>query len=297
MNGRLMVDFCGEERVLEPAEELTFGRCGGLSIDDNPYLHRVVGRFVHRSGTWWLDHLGRRAPLTVRDANGPTVTTVAPGATLALGHAEFALTFSAGPTHYEILGALEDREWEVDLLGPDGLDGTRTLDWGRVELNADQRLLLVAMCESRLVDPRSAWRDADHQPSGCGPVGVEPPEVQPQAGPSVREAAPSGGRGGARCRRGQRARPTAPPGGACAVGAAGRRRGPAAAAARLSRLSPRSPAGVPPGSASTRPGRTANRDPARRVGRIAPRRWCGTATHARQGHHRAAGPSGLPAAQ
>ncbi len=27
----------------------------------------------------------------------------------------------------------------------------------RVELNADQRLLLVAMCESRLVEPRFAW--------------------------------------------------------------------------------------------------------------------------------------------
>ncbi len=155
MNGRLLVDFCGEERALQPPEELTFGRCGGLSIDDNPYLHRVVGRFVHRSGTWWLDHLGRRAPLTVRDANGPTLTTVAPGSTLALGHVEFSLSFAAGPTRYEILGALEDREWEVALFGPEGLDGTRTLDWGRVELNADQRLLLVAMCEARLVDPRS----------------------------------------------------------------------------------------------------------------------------------------------
>lgn len=153
MTGTLFVDFCGEERAVAPGGELTFGRSGGLEIDDNPYLHRLLGRFVERDGVWWLEHLGSRVPLQVRDANGPSSALIAPGTSAALTHGEFVLTFSAGPTNYELLGALETDEWAIDLLGPDGLAGTRTLEWGRVELNGDQRLLLLAMCERRLIDP------------------------------------------------------------------------------------------------------------------------------------------------
>lgn len=156
MAGRLFVEFCGEEHVVEPGGELTFGRSGGLEVDDNPYLHRVLGRFVHRSGVWWLDHLADRTPVTVRDLHSPASATVAPGTSIVLTHGEFLVGFVAGPTRYELGGALEDRAWAIDLLGPDGLEGTRTLDWGRVELNDDQRLLLVVMCEARLRDP-AAW--------------------------------------------------------------------------------------------------------------------------------------------
>lgn len=153
MAGRLFVDFCGEERALAPGDSLTFGRCSDLVIDDNPYLHRRLGRIVERDGVWWLEHLGRRTPLVLRDANGSSTATVAPGSSLALTHGEFVLSFSAGPTNYEVLGALEEHEWAIDLMGPEGLSGTRTLEWGRVELNADQRLLLLVMCERRLLDP------------------------------------------------------------------------------------------------------------------------------------------------
>ncbi len=147
------MDFCGEERALDPGDELTFGRSGTLEIDDNPYLHRLLGRFVSRDGVWWLEHLGSRVPMVLRDANGPSSSTIAPGTSVALTHGEFVLCFAAGPTTYEVLGALETDEWAIDLLGPDGLAGTRTLEWGRVELNDDQLLLLVAMCEQRLADP------------------------------------------------------------------------------------------------------------------------------------------------
>jgi hypothetical protein len=153
MAGRLFVDFCGEERALVSGDSMTFGRSGDLVVDDNPYLHRLLGRFVDRDGVWWLDHLGRRTPLLVRDANGPSTATVAPGTSVALTRGEFVLSFSAGPTNYEVLGALEEHEWAIDLMGPEGLAGTRTLEWGHVELNPDQRLLLLVMCERRLVDP------------------------------------------------------------------------------------------------------------------------------------------------
>lgn len=152
-HGRLYLEFCGEDHVLDPGDVLTFGRCGDLVVDDNPYLHRLVGRIRSRNGAWWLENLGRTLVLTVRDAAGPSSSTLGPGAAQALVYGEFACSFAAGPTRYELLGSLEAHEWETDLMGPDGLEGARTLDWGKVELNPDQRLLLLAMCEERLLDP------------------------------------------------------------------------------------------------------------------------------------------------
>lgn len=171
MTGRLFLDFCGEERSVAPGGDLTFGRSGDLEIDDNPYLHRLLGRFVERDGVWWLEHLGRRTPMTVRDAHGPSVATVAPGTSAAITHGEFLLSFSAGPTNYEVLGALEEHEWAIDLLGPVGLAGTRTLEWGRVELNADQRLLLIALCEHRLVEPGDPDRPLPTNRQGAARLG------------------------------------------------------------------------------------------------------------------------------
>lgn len=156
MAGRLLVEFCGEEHVLAPGGSLTFGRSAELDIDDNPYLHRIVGRLADRNGTWWLEHRGRHTPFVVRDARGPSTTSLAPGASVAIGHVETVVAFAAGPTRYELTCTLEDGDWAADLLGPEGLEGTTTLDWGRVELNDDQRLLLLAMCEQRLRDPSRA---------------------------------------------------------------------------------------------------------------------------------------------
>lgn len=155
-NGRLYLEFCGEDLRLEPSESLTFGRAGDLVIDDNPYLHRLVGRVTNRGGVWWLENLGRSIALAVTELDGPSGSTVGPGTSVALVHGEFAVRFSAGPARYELIGALEAHEWDTDLLGPDGLAGARTLEWGRVELNPDQHLLLVALCERRLRDPSRA---------------------------------------------------------------------------------------------------------------------------------------------
>jgi hypothetical protein len=153
MSGRLYVEFCGEEHVVEPGGALSFGRRAQLVVDDNPYLHRVLGRFVDGGGAWRVDHLGRRSPIVVRDVGSGTTTTLAPGSSTGLVHGEFLLSFRAGPTNYELGVGLESHEREEDLWGPGGPEGEQTLDWARVELNADQRLLLVALCEARLVDP------------------------------------------------------------------------------------------------------------------------------------------------
>ena len=152
-SGRLYLEFCGEDHSLDPGDVLTFGRSAELVIDDNPYLHRRLGRFLDRDGVWWLENLGRSIPMVVQDLGGPNRATVGPGSSIALVHGEFSIGFSAGPTRYELAGGLERHEWATDLLGDEGIEGTRTLEWGRVELNPDQRLLLVAMCEERLRRP------------------------------------------------------------------------------------------------------------------------------------------------
>ena len=152
MTPRLYLEFCGEDWTLSEGESLSFGRSGDLVIDDNPYLHRVVGRFACRDGAWWIDNVGSRVMLHVRDLGGASAATIAVGASLAVTFGEFSCTFVAGRTSYELVGGLDSYEWEHDLLG-DLAGAASTLEWGRVELNDDQRLLLVAMCEHRLLDP------------------------------------------------------------------------------------------------------------------------------------------------
>ena len=70
---QLVVEFVGDERVLDPDEELTFGRAADLVIDENRYLHRVLGRFSYAKGTWWLTNVGSAIPLTVSDVAGPSL--------------------------------------------------------------------------------------------------------------------------------------------------------------------------------------------------------------------------------
>ena len=153
--GKLYLEFCGEDHTLSPGESLSFGRSADLIIDENPYMHRVLGRFVQRGDHWCIQNLARSINFTVKDSSGPSSAIVAPNSTAAVLHGEFTCGFFAGPTRYELSGALEEFELVTDLLGNDGANGTRTMDWGRVELNEDQHLLLLAMCEHRLLNPQT----------------------------------------------------------------------------------------------------------------------------------------------
>ncbi|MFZ4517775.1 MAG: hypothetical protein ACOYOP_05280 [Microthrixaceae bacterium] len=147
---RLLVEFCGEERAVE--HRLGVGRAADLVIDDNPYLHREVLRFVRDGGTWWVHTTGSRVVVTVDDGAGSSAT-LGPGASAALVAPTSLVRFAAGPARYELSATLEDHERDLDLFGPAVLGGTRTLEWGRVGLNDDQRLLLLALCEHRLRNP------------------------------------------------------------------------------------------------------------------------------------------------
>lgn len=154
VGGRLYVDFCGEGHVVSPPDSLSFGRAADLEVDDNPYLHRVVGRFDHRNGHWVLGNVGASTVLNVTDHDGATAVALAPGRSLGLAMAEFSVAFVAGRTRYEIDAALEEIEdpLEADLTSH---GGQSTLEWGVVELNDDQRTLLVDLAAGRLSDPHA----------------------------------------------------------------------------------------------------------------------------------------------
>ena len=122
----LVVEFAGDERVLTPGDELTFGRSADLQIDDNRYLHRLIGRFTWSNGMWWLMNTGSSIALRLADASGPSYAKVAPGATVPLAYETAALTFEAGGRPYELrLELLVDTPWfDVDQAGASSTDAS-----------------------------------------------------------------------------------------------------------------------------------------------------------------------------
>jgi hypothetical protein len=149
--GALIVEFCGEEYRV--TDRFTVGRSADLELDTNPYLHRIVFEVLHDRDTWWLRNVGRRTALSVRSTTATTSTALGPGSATALAFPEGTVRFRAGPITYELGLVVELLERDVDLrTGPPG-EAPRTLEWGQVELNPDQRLLVLALSEPRLLDP------------------------------------------------------------------------------------------------------------------------------------------------
>ncbi|UDY37298.1 hypothetical protein [Dermatobacter hominis] len=153
---RLLVEHCGDGRVVDPSTTLTFGRAADLVVDANPYLHRVVGRFRHDGRSWWVDNLGRSVTLTLLASSDLSSSTVGPGASAPILQVESVVAFTAGPADYEVAVIRERAERLADLGA--GTDGPLvTLEWGHPELNSDQWELLAILCEHRLERPADQW--------------------------------------------------------------------------------------------------------------------------------------------
>lgn len=147
MAGELLVEFLDDRRLLVADSSITFGRAAELVIDENPFLHRVVGRVSHRDGLWWLQNHCRRARLELEDHVGTTVSLVA-GGQFPLGSGVTWIRFSGGASNYElsceVLG--ERRVEPAEIV----CSSTATVDFGVVPLTELQHLLLVALCAPRL---------------------------------------------------------------------------------------------------------------------------------------------------
>lgn len=145
----LVVEFLGDEHVLSPDQTLTFGRSADLVIDDNRYLHRLVGRFAWANGLWWLVNTGSSMALRLADADSPSYTRLAPGNSVALSYESARLTFEAGGSKYELgVELLSDPPVpDLDEVTDDGAGdvGERTTLATELPLNVEQRQLLVAL--------------------------------------------------------------------------------------------------------------------------------------------------------
>jgi len=155
--GPLRVEFVGEEIIVPADHELTFGRAADLIIDDNPYLHRTLGRFSVIRGLWWLTNTGRSIALAVTDLGGSSFSRIAPGSAMAITVPEAAVRFEAGAARYEIevflpsMGPDDESAREVWL--DDGAGPTVTVS--QIPLTPEQLELVVALAEFRLREPGS----------------------------------------------------------------------------------------------------------------------------------------------
>ena len=143
----LNVEFCGEWTEATPPGPLRIGREGDLSIDDNPYLHRVFLE-VSFDRYWWVTNVGSRLTATISDDGGAMQAWLAPGATLPLLCRTTEVRFTAGPTTYQLTIVQSDPA--VTLVAAEHhSDGSTTLHPATLTLN--QRLTILSLAETALL--------------------------------------------------------------------------------------------------------------------------------------------------
>lgn len=151
----LRVEFCGEEYSATAEQPLTFGRSADIDIDDNQFLHRVLGEFRMRNGLWWLHNVGSAIALSLADEATTSSARIAPGSTMPVAFEASTVRFEAGSVSYElsldVVGAIDadiDVESDPDTLRepPDDDDSAeRTTTTANLPLTEDQYALLVAL--------------------------------------------------------------------------------------------------------------------------------------------------------
>lgn len=153
----LTINFVGDPIVMEPGEQLIFGRDARLRLDegDNRYLHRSAGKFLWYGEMWWLENLGRSIELVLRDVSGVDEKSIRPA------HPPEPLTrqagvvwLSSGTRQYQ-LEYTQSRDPLPPRSQPPVFDGERTWTLENVALGECQRLLLTALAERRLRGERS----------------------------------------------------------------------------------------------------------------------------------------------
>ena len=141
------VEFCGEWYDVDPVAGFGVGREADLTIDDNPYLHRVFLRVYEEFGLWWLANVGNLLSATVSDGTGQVQAWLAPGAKLPIVFQKMHVMFSAGSTTYDLTVHTEEDYFNTGVAAAnDG--GTTTMM--PVKFTTTQRLLIVALAENVL---------------------------------------------------------------------------------------------------------------------------------------------------
>ena len=143
----VIVEFCGELTAVAPGSSLTIGREADLSVDDNQFLHRRFLVIAEQAGLWLISNVGSQLSATVSDARGQMEAFLAPGASLPLVFMTTRVAFTAGPTSYELIVRNEEASFRLPVVAESD-SGATTI--GPARLTNDQRLMIVALAESRL---------------------------------------------------------------------------------------------------------------------------------------------------
>lgn len=148
----LIVGFLGAERHLPAGGQLSFGRAADLVVDDaNPYLHRVVGRFVWWEGFWWVENLGDALELQLIGDDG-SVVRLPPGAQAPVTQQRSSVRFSAGGLPYEVEAEVPASSAPAPPPVPPA-PGLATTRYGEVVLTDDEKALLRELARPFLLDP------------------------------------------------------------------------------------------------------------------------------------------------
>jgi len=142
--------FCGEEFPVVAGRQLTIGRSGDVEIDDNPYLHRNFLVVLEEGGLWWLSNVGSVLTATVADDKGLFQAWLAPGARIPLALNRILVWFTAGPTTYDFEVIVDNPAFVSVAPEPVPQDHCGEMTVGRLSFTADQKLLMVALCEGSL---------------------------------------------------------------------------------------------------------------------------------------------------
>lgn len=143
------IDFCGEVHELVPGEPFSIGREANLSIDDNHFLHRRFLVLTDQNGLWMLSNVGTQLTATVSDSTGHLEAFLAPGASLPLVFDVAHISFTAGPTTYALVVSNSEPSFAAVVLQAIDASGDTTI--GATQLTPDQRLLILALAEPRLL--------------------------------------------------------------------------------------------------------------------------------------------------
>ena len=141
----LVLDFSGEVHRVHAGSSFVIGRGGDLDIDDNPYLHRRFLVFTRDNDLWWISNEGSRLSATLTDGDGLVQSRLAPGARMPLVFPRVILTFSAGPTTYEIDLITTGDDHFTGIEGGGQATGKTTI--GVTPMTRSQLLLVLALAE------------------------------------------------------------------------------------------------------------------------------------------------------
>lgn len=144
MTAGLTIDFAGEVFTAKPGMTFGVGREGELALDDNPYLHRRFLEISHENDLWWVTNIGSRISAQMTDRHGLMRSSLAPGARLPVVFPVTIVTFSAGPTTYELELVTEIAAYEA-VEHRAALNSQSTIAPGVFTLS--QRQAIVALAE------------------------------------------------------------------------------------------------------------------------------------------------------